>query len=104
MKTKKKVIKKISLDVFLSVQDLMPDYGLKPEVGEIMDRVAPEVSPLLRDMLEEQLLGFHEDMQIEMAVYLEDFANQHEAHFTGSADVDFVLTQCYAWIAAEHGV
>ena len=30
MRTKKKVIKKISLDVFLSVQDLMPDYGLKP--------------------------------------------------------------------------
>ncbi len=104
MKTKKKVIKKISLDVFLSVQDLQPDYGLNPEVEEIMDRVAQEVSPLLHEMLIEQLLGFHEDMQIEMAVYLEDFANQHEAHFTGSADVDFVLTQCYAWIAAEHGV
>ncbi len=104
MKTKKKVIKKITLDVFLSVQDLQPDYGLNPEVEEIMDRVAQEVSPLLHEMLIEQLLGFHEDMQIEMAVYLEDFANQHEAHFTGSADVDFVLTQCYAWIAAEHGV
>lgn len=104
MRTKKKVIKKITLDVFLSVQDLMPDYGLKPEVEEIMDRVAPEVSPLLRDMLEEQLLGFHEDIQIEMAEDLENFANLHEAHYTGSADVDYVLTQCYAWIAAEHGV
>ena len=104
MKTKKKVIKKISLDVFLSVQDLQPDYGLNPEVEEIMDRVAPEVSPLLRDMLEEQLLGFHEDIQIEMAEDLENFANLHEAHYTGSADVDYVLTQCYAWIAAEHGV
>ena len=104
MKTKKKVIKKISLDVFLSVQDLQPDYGLNPEVEEIMERVAPEVSPLLRDMLEEQLLGFHEDIQIEMAEDLENFANLHEAHYTGSADVDYVLTQCYAWIAAEHGV
>lgn len=92
MRTKKKVIKKISLDVFLSVQDLMPDYGLKPEVEEIMDRVAPEVSLLLRDMLEEQLLGFHEDMQIEMAENLEEFACLHEAHFTGSPDVDYVLT------------
>lgn len=104
MKTKKKVIKKITLDVFLSVQDLQPDYGLNPEVEEIMERVAPEVSPLLRDMLEEQLLGFHEDIQIEMAEDLENFANLHEAHYTGSADVDYVLTQCYAWIAAEHGV
>ncbi len=104
METKKKVIKKITLDVFLSVQDLMPDYGLKPEVEEIMDRVAPEVSPLLRDMLEEQLLGFHEDMQIEMAENLEKFVCLHEAHFTGSPDVDYVLTQCYGWIAAEHGV
>ena len=104
MKTTKKVIKKITLDVFLSVQDLQPDYGLNPEVEEIMERVAPEVSPLLRDMLEEQLLGFHEDIQIEMAEDLENFANLHEAHYTGSADVDYVLTQCYAWIAAEHGV
>ena len=104
MRTKKKVIKKISLDVFLSVQDLQPDYGLNPEVEEIMERVAPEVSPLLRDMLEEQLLGFHEDIQIEMAENLEKFACLHEAHFTGSPDVDYVLTQCYAWIAAEHGV
>ena len=104
MRTKKKVIKKVTLEVFLSVQDLQPEYGLNPEVEEIMERVAPEVSPLLRDMLEEQLLGFHEDIQIEMAEDLENFANLHEAHFTGSPDVDYVLTQCYAWIAAEHGV
>lgn len=104
MRTKKKVIKKITLDVFLSVQDLMPDYGLKPEVEEIMDRVASEVSSLLHEMLNEQLLGFHEDMQIEMAENLEKFVCLHEAHFTGSPDVDYVLTQCYGWIAAEHGV
>ena len=104
MRTKKKVIKKVTLEVFLDVQDMMPDYGLKPEVEEIMDRVATEVSPLLHEMLIEQLLGFHEDMQIEMAEDLENFANLHEAHYTGSADVDYVLTQCYAWIAAEHGV
>lgn len=104
MKTKKKVIKKITLDVFLSVQDLQPDYGLNPEVEEIMDRVATEVSPLLHEMLIEQLLGFHEDMQIEMAEDLEEFVCLYETHFTGSPDVDYVLTQCYGWIAAEHGV
>ena len=104
MRTKKKVIKKVTLEVFLDVQDLMPDYGLKPEVEEIMDRVAPEVSPLLRDMLEEQLLGFHEDIQIEMAENLEKFACLYETHFTGCADVDYVLAQCYGWIAAELGL
>ena len=104
MRTKKKVIKKVTLEVFLDVQDMMPDYGLKPEVEEIMDRVATEVSPLLNEMLIEQLLGFHEDMQLEMAEDLEEFACMHETHFTGCADVDYVLTQCYGWIAAEHGV
>ena len=39
-----------------------------------------------------------------MAENLEKFACLHEAHFTGSPDVDYVLTQCYGWIAAEHGV
>ena len=101
---KRKVIKKITLDVFLDVQDLMPDYGLKSEVEEIMERVGQEVSPLLQDMLIEQLLGFHEDMQREMAEDLEEFVTTNETHFTGSADVDYVLTQCYAWIAAEQGL
>ena len=90
--------------MFFAVQDLKPDYGLESEVEEIMDRVGKEVSPLLHQMLIEQLLGFHEDMQIEMAENLEEFACLHEVHFTGCADVDYVLAQCYGWIAAELGL
>ena len=104
MRTKKKVMKRITLDVFFAVQDLQPDYGLTSEVEEIMDRVGKEVSPLLHQMLIEQMLGFHEDMQIEMAENLEEFACLHEVHFTGCADVDYVLAQCYGWIAAELGL
>ena len=104
MRTKKKVMKRITLDVFFAVQDLQPDYGLTSEVEEIMDRVGKEVSPLLHQMLIQQLLGFHEDMQIEMAENLEEFACLHEVHFTGCADVDYVLAQCYGWIAAELGL
>lgn len=104
MRTKKKVMKRITLDVFFAVQDLQPDYGLTSEVEEIMNRVGKEVSPLLHQMLIEQLLGFHEDMQIEMAENLEEFACLHEVHFTGCADVDYVLAQCYGWIAAELGL
>ena len=97
-------MKRITLDVFFAVQDLQPDYGLTSEVEEIMNRVGREVSPLLHQMLIEQLLGFHEDMQIEMAENLEEFACLHEVHFTGCADVDYVLAQCYGWIAAELGL
>lgn len=104
MRTKKKVMKRITLDVFFAVQELQPDYGLKTEVEEIMERVGREVSPLLLEMLIQQLLGFHEDMQIEMAENLEEFACLHEVHFTGCADVDYVLAQCYGWIAAELGL
>ena len=104
MRTKKKVMKRITLDVFFAVQDLQPDYGLTSEVEEIMNRVGKEVSPLLHQMLIQQLLGFHEDMQIEMAENLEEFVSLHEVHFTGCADVDYVLAQCYGWIAAELGL
>ena len=104
MRTKKKLIKKITLDVFFAVQDLQPDYGLTSEVEEIMDRVGKEVSPLLHQMLIEQLLGFHEDMQLEMAENMEEFATFNETRFTGCADVDYVLKQCYGWIGAELGL
>ena len=104
MQTKKKVIKRLRLDMLLSVQDLQPDFGLNPEIEKIMNRVGKEVSPLLHEMLIEQLLGFHEDMQMEMAENLEEFAIDNEVRFTGCSDVDYVLKQCYAWIAAELGL
>jgi hypothetical protein len=39
-----------------------------------------------------------------MAEDLEEFVCLYETHFTGCADVDYVLAQCYGWIAAELGI
>ena len=61
-------------------------------------------SPQLYGMLMQQLLGFHGDMQLEMAENLVVFACEHIAHTTGCDSVDMVLDVCYSWIAAEQGI
>ena len=104
MKKRKVYVKTISLDVMTIDQDLREDYDLNPSAEMIMERVSDEVSPQLYGMLIQQLLGFHADMQVEMAEDLEDFAVAHIAHTTGCASVDYVLNICYGWIAAEHGL
>jgi hypothetical protein len=52
----------------------------------------------------QQLLGFHGDMQLDMAENLVVFACEHIAHTTGCDSVDMVLDVCYSWIAAEQGI
>ena len=69
-----------------------------------MSSMEKEVSPQLYGMLEQQLLGFHRDMQQEMAEDLVIFAYEHLAHTTGCSSADLVLDVCYTWIAQEQGI
>ena len=78
MKKRKVYVKTISLDVMTIDQDLREDYDLNPSAEMIMERVSDEVSPQLYGMLIQQLLGFHADMQVEMAEDLEDFAAHND--------------------------
>ena len=55
-------------------------------------------------MLEQQLLGFHRDMQYEMAMNLVIFTYEHIAHTTGCSSADLTLDICYTWIAQEQGI
>ena len=48
--------------------------------------------------------GFDEDMQLEMADDLVDFAKYHLAHTTGVVSADIVLDLCYMMIAEEHDI
>lgn len=104
MKKRKCLVKKIAQNVTVVNQDMRSDYGVNCLAEKEMQSLERKVSPQLYGMLEQQLLAFHGDMQLEMAEDLVIFAHQHVAHMTGCSSVDLVLDICYTWIAAEHGI
>ena len=97
MKKKNFLVKRLARNVQVMNQDLRREFGLNPSA----DR---EMTPQLYGMLIQQLLGFHADMQLEMAENLVVFAYQHIANSTGCPSVDFILDVCYTWIATEQGI
>ena len=104
MKKKNFMVKSFARNVQVKNHDLRRDYGLDPCADREMTTLEKKVSPQLYGMLIQQLLGFHADMQYEMAVDLVIFAYQHNANSTGCPSVDFILDVCYTWIATEQGI
>lgn len=104
MKKRKFMVKKVALNVLVENNDLRKYYGVNPLVAREMKSLERLVSPQLYGMLEQQLLGFHADMQLEMAEDLVIFAHEQIAHSTGCPSVDVTLDICYTWIAAELGI
>lgn len=97
--------KKVSLEKNIKVieQDLRDEYSVDGVSMTIMNCLKGKVSPDLLELLMQMLLGFNEDMQLEMADNLLDFAYGHVVHTTGCLSADAVLKSCYSWIAAEKG-
>ena len=83
MKKKNFMVKSFARNVQVKNHDLRRDYGLDPCADREMTTLENKVSPQLYGMLIQQLLGFHADMQYEMAVDLVIFAYQHIANSTG---------------------
>lgn len=104
MKKKNFMVKRIARKVRVENQDLRSEFGLNPSAEREMTTLANKVSPQLYGMLVQQLMGFHADMQLEMAENLVVFAYQHIANSTGCPSVDFILDVCYTWIATEQGI
>ena len=104
MKKRKFMVKKVALNVLVENNDLRKYYGVNPLVAREMKSLERLVSPQLYGILEQQLLGFHADMQLEMAEDLVIFAHEQIAHSTGCPSVDVTLDICYTWIAAELGI
>ena len=104
MKKKNFLVKRLARNVQVMNQDLRREFGLNPSADREMTTLEKKVSPQLYGMLIQQLLGFHADMQLEMAENLVVFAYQHIANSTGCPSVDFILDVCYTWIATEHGI
>lgn len=104
MKKRKFMVKRFANDVQIEYQDLRCEFGLEEEAERELSTLKKKVSPQLYGMLVQQLLGFHHDMQVEMAEDLVIFTCQSLAHSTGCNSVDMVLDVCYTWIAAERGM
>ena len=101
---RKFLIKRIARNVQMDNMDLREYYDVDSCAQKVMASFSKKISPQLYEMLMQQLLGFHHDMQLEMAVNLMDFVNEHLARTTGCPSVDGVLDVCYSWIAIEHNI
>lgn len=101
----KKKIKTVSLEKTLKVyeQDLTYQFGVDGIAQYVMECLEDKVSPKLLDVLNAMLLGFNDDMQLEIADDLLDFAYGQVVHTTGCPSADAVLNACYTWIAEEKG-
>ena len=104
MKKRKLLVRKMARNVRQVNHDLRCEYGVAPHADREMTTLEKKVSPQLYGMLMQQLLGFHGDMQLEMAEDLVIFAYEHVANTTGCDSVDMVLDVCYTWIASEHRI
>ena len=102
----KEMIKTVSLEKTLKVyeQDLTYQFGIDGTAQDVMECLKEKVSPALLDTLNAMLLGFNDDMQLEIADDLLDFAYGQMVHTTGCPSADAVLYACYTWIAEEKGV
>ena len=102
-KTRKR---KASIETSMKVyeQDLTYKYGIDSTAQFIMDGLEERVSPELLELLNAMLLGFSDDMQLEIADDLLDFVCMHVIHTTGCLSADAVLKSCYKWIAEEKGI
>ena len=101
----KETIKTVSLEKTLKVyeQDLTYQFGVDGTAQYVMECLEDKVSPKLLDLLNAMLLGFNDDMQLEIADDLLDFAYGQVVHTTGCPSADAVLNACYTWIAEEKG-
>ena len=89
--------------VRLVEQDLCEDQSMNMGAEYTMKRLKSRLSSELVEVLVEQLLGFNEVIQEEIADYIDMYVRNHEVHTTGCPSVDYVLDVCYMWIAAELG-
>ena len=103
---RQKKIKFESIETVFKVyeQDLTYQFGIDSTAQFVMDGLEDRVSPELLELLNAMLLGFSDDMQLEIADDLLDFVCMHVIHTTGCLSADAVLESCYKWIADEKGI
>lgn len=101
-KTRKKVRKLEDLAIYCG-KDLTLEYEVDPIALGVLKWLKRRISSRLWKMLRNMMLGFDDEMQLEIANDLWDFTCAHIIRTTGCASVDTVLIACYKLIAEERG-
>lgn len=84
-------------------QDLSSEYGIDTLALNVLQSLEDKVSSVLWEMFFSMMLGFNEDMQLEIADDLLDFVCHQMIHTTGCFSADAALITCYRLIAEEKG-
>jgi len=103
---KKKILRKANQKPVVRVieQDLSCEQPVDVTATKVMECLKKKVSPELHDVIGGLLLGFNEDMQLEIAADLLEFACDNVIHTTGCPTADITLATCYKMIAEEKGI
>jgi hypothetical protein len=81
--------------------DFAYELNIDSEAQNLLACMEEKISHTLCGLIKQQLLGFGDDMQFEIADSLLDFTYDQVVRSTGCPSADFVLEACYGWIAAE---
>ena len=104
MKKNFTTVRKRTKGVRMIHENLIADHQIDCVAEKVMTGLEDKVSPCLYGTLLMLVRGFDEDMQLEMADDLVDFARFHVAHTTGVVSADIVLDLCYMMIAEDHDI
>ncbi len=83
--------------------DFSSEYGVDSIALCVLECLEDKVSDELWHFLYKIMLGFNEDMQLEIADDLLDFVCHQMIHTTGCFSADAALITCYRLIAEEKG-
>ena len=82
-------------------QDLYPQYRIAPLAEGMLELCEGLVSKRLYRQMEYSLIGFDENMQVELADYLRDCVDGNGLHTTGIRHIDRILWPLYHKIQRE---
>lgn len=83
--------------------NLSLDWDINPEAEELMEFVEPRVSKRLYEDMMDYLLGFDEEMQLEIADNLLDSVHDNCEHYIGIRHIDTKMRCFYMLIDEEMG-
>ena len=81
--------------------DFTYEMNSDSEAQTLLACMEGRISHTLCGLIKQQLLGFGDDMQFEIADSLMDYVFDQVVRSTGCPSADYVLEACYGWIAAE---
>lgn len=84
-------------------RDYSSEYGVDSIAFSVLECLENKVSDELWNFLYKIMLGFNDEMQLEIADDLLDFVCHQMIHTTGCFSADAALITCYRLIAEEKG-